>query len=380
MRRNRLGPVRTLLAKSLALAALLAGLAVREPSAAAQSGSPTSPSVEVPASEAVAAPRVQPGTPVDTALEGLEVRATAAPARVEVGEPIEVVLIARGEGAASLVLMLALGDAPAAGPVAGDGAASRGPATAESSVMLGDFDVLRASKPLRGVDGTCEVRLTLATYETGIVALPALPVSWTVQGARREGKVELGSVEVTSLVGAEADPSQFRDIRGEVDLPRLIRWGIWAAIAAAALAMAALALWLVFRPRTVVVPAPHEWAQAEFLRIEREGRSARGEFGPYYDDLTRVVRAYVARRFAIPADRQTSRELLADAATHADFPSGETNRLRDLLRLADLVKFASAQPTRGECDAHLAEARAFVDATRPVAEARGSAPTKGDAA
>ena len=39
---------------------------------------------------------------------------------------------------------------------------------------------------------------------------------------------------------------------------------------------------------------------------------------------------------------------------------------KEVWRVADLVKFAAMEPSRGECDAHLAEARGFVERTRPT--------------
>ena len=78
------------------------------------------------------------------------------------------------------------------------------------------------------------------------------------------------------------------------------------------------------------------------------------------------MRRYVSLRYAIPAEQQTSRELLAATRAHGDFPQDESERVQTLLRLADLVKFAKAEPTRAECDANLAEARGFVERTRPV--------------
>ncbi|MFM7051930.1 MAG: hypothetical protein ACKOYN_07355, partial [Planctomycetota bacterium] len=114
--------------------------------------------------------------------------------------------------------------------------------------------------------------------------------------------------------------------------------------------------------------AADAWALAELDRLSGDAPHARGEFGAFYDALTAVVRGYASRRFAIRAGSQTTREFIDAARAEPGFPDEETMRLRTLLSLADLVKFAAARPDRAQCDAHLSEARAFVERTRPKPE------------
>jgi hypothetical protein len=319
------------------------------------------------------ASRAAPPARETTDLGGIVATASASPQIVEVGQAIEVRIEFEdktgGEFARSIALEL--------------------PESAQSadSPALGDFDILALRGPTVDASGRATVLLSLASYDAGDAVLPALKVSWMRDGARVEGEVKLPTVRIASLVGEEADPTKFRDIQGEVAVPRVLQWGFLAGIAVIALAVAAIVAWLLLRKRPAVVLAPHEWAHAELARIEREALASRGEFGRYYDELTAVVRGYVARRFAIPADRQTSREFAAAAQSHSEFPADETTRLRELLRLADLVKFAAAQPTREECDAHLAEARAFVERTKPIddpartaSDGRSASPAPSDAA
>lgn len=301
------------------------------------------------------APRAAPPSIETTDLGGLVATARATPQVVEVGQPIEVEIVFEGDGARSVALEL--------------------PDSAKDpqSPTLGDFDLVALRGATTDAAGRATLRVVLASYDAGDATPPAIAVSWTQGDARRTGEVRLPAVRIESLVGAEADPTEFRDIRGIVAEPRAIHWPLVAGIAAALLAAALVAAWLLLRRRVAVPVAPHEWARAELARIERESLAARGEHGRYYDDLTSVVRGYVSRRFEIPADRQTSREFAAAAQSHREFPSDQTARLRELLRLADLVKFAAAVPSQAECDANLAQAREFVERTKPVDGAAATA-------
>ena len=249
-----------------------------------------------------------------------------------------------------------------------------GPDAASVSVdapeSLGEFDVLALEPARREGDATVFV-LTLATYAAGEQRPAPLEARWIHAGESSTGSVEFPPLRIASLLapaaGGQVDPTKFRDIAGAIELPGPFQWWPWAA-GAAAVALAGGAAWLVLRARAELPLEPDAWALRELARLEGSALPARSEYGRYYDELTGIVRRYVSLRYAIRAEQQTSRELIDAARQHDEFPADEADQLKSLLRLADLVKFAQAEPTRAECDANLAEARGFVERTRPVRE------------
>ena len=307
---------------------------------------------QAPATTAAEAPATAPApvafADTRTELEGLTVVARVAPREgapsstpFEVGSPIVIELRFEGD--------------------------ARTTASLDAAKTLGDFDVVSVRGPVAAKDGATIAEIVVMTLESGALAPAPIGVRWAVGGAVKTAEVALPAVEVASLLGKEIDPAKFRDIAGELALseapkPRNMVLAAIALVAAAV--VAALVAWRLLRARKAIESAD-AWALAALAALEREGLPARGEFARYYDRLVEIVRGYVARRFAMFAERQTSREFLAAATAHAEFPEGERERLRGLLRLADLVKFAAATPERSECDAHLADARAFVAATKP---------------
>ena len=286
-----------------------------------------------------------------TELGGVRAEVTA-PAEAEVGASIACTLRFTGPDAASVSI-----DAP------------------ES---LGEFDVLGLEPARREGDATVFV-LTLATYAAGEQQPAAVEARWLHAGESSTGTVEFPQLRIASLLAPDAngqvDPTKFRDIAGAIELPGPFQWWPWAA-GAAAIALAGGAAWWVLRARAQVPLEPDAWALRELTRLEGSALPARSEYGRYYDELTGIVRRYVSLRYAIRAEQQTSRELIDAARQHDEFPAVETDQLKSLLRLADLVKFAKAEPTRAECDANLAEARGFVERTRPVREPAAAAPGK----
>ncbi|MBI1304140.1 MAG: hypothetical protein GC172_10180 [Phycisphaera sp.] len=242
-------------------------------------------------------------------------------------------------------------------------------ATIETPRTLGDFDVLSATQPVRVADGVFEATIVVSTLESGERTPPALPLRWLVDGSLRRGEAALPALAIASLVGDEFDPAGFRDIAGELPPPGTgPPWVALAVIALFLLAAVGAILWGVLRRGPAAPPEPDAWALAELARLSAEGLPARREYGRFADALSGIVRRYAALRFAIPAEKLTTREFVRAAESHAEFPPDETVRLRSLLTLADLVRFAHAEPDSSECDAQLAEAQRLVEATRPRPE------------
>ena len=93
-----------------------------------------------------------------------------------------------------------------------------------------------------------------------------------------------------------------------------------------------------------------------------------GKVKEYQTDLTDVVREYIGRRFDVHSTEKTSDETLQAMKTLIDKPLYE--RLKSMLQLADLVKFAKWHTTPDENEQALATAYDFVHETTPVETAK----------
>lgn len=83
----------------------------------------------------------------------------------------------------------------------------------------------------------------------------------------------------------------------------------------------------------------------------------------YHTELTDVVREYIARRFSISSQEQTSGEILADIKPQLSEKKEVYVLLKRMLSLADLVKFAKWQPAPDENEQSLVDAYHFVEQT-----------------
>lgn len=91
-----------------------------------------------------------------------------------------------------------------------------------------------------------------------------------------------------------------------------------------------------------------------------------GQVKAYHSELTDIVREYLEKRYNINALEQTSEEIFS-GLRHLTIAEQDTNRLRQILLLADLVKFAKEQPLPGDNEQSMENAVNFVKHTKPEA-------------
>ncbi len=123
----------------------------------------------------------------------------------------------------------------------------------------------------------------------------------------------------------------------------------------------------VFNVRTERPMLP-EQAVMERLRVLREDKVwEKGEGKFFYTELTEALRVYLEDCYGIDAMEMTSDEIIAGARA-ADFSREAIQLLSEVLKEADLVKFANVAAVSAECEKALSEGEEFVTLTKPVRE------------
>lgn len=89
----------------------------------------------------------------------------------------------------------------------------------------------------------------------------------------------------------------------------------------------------------------------------------RGEVKEYYIELTDVIREYLEKRYAIKTQEKTTDEIF-EGLQHADITAEDKNMLFQLLRNADLVKFAKGNPVAFENEQSMLNAVELVSKTQ----------------
>ncbi len=131
-----------------------------------------------------------------------------------------------------------------------------------------------------------------------------------------------------------------------------------------------LVVWLRRRRRqpvapafTLVAEAAHRVALQRLQEIEDAGWIERGEIERFHVEASRVLRAYVAGRYRVPALDWTRQEL-AERLEAAGYEGETFIPLLELLEEADTVKFAGARPTQEQARRWLERARDWIHTTK----------------
>ena len=172
-------------------------------------------------------------------------------------------------------------------------------------------------------------------------------------------------------------PEEFADIK-DVWKPPFV-WSDyypWIIGILAVLLLMALAYYIVKRIRESksLIPfaqpekpklPPYEQAIKELDEIKQSKLWQQGKEKEYFTSITDTLRRYLVDRFGINAMEKTSAEIL-DSVKGIDEIVPAFEKLEQVLKLADFVKFAKFRPLSDENDLSLVNAYFFVNQTKPV--------------
>jgi len=145
---------------------------------------------------------------------------------------------------------------------------------------------------------------------------------------------------------------------------------VWGTIVAILLTLLIIYLVRRFRkvkPEVIMAETPkipaHVIAYEKLEKLKNEKLWQEGKLKLYYSSLTDIVREYIENRFKIQAMEQTTDEILYGFRNVAIDEESKT-KLKQVLILSDLVKFAKEQPTPTENEMCLGNSYDFVNGTK----------------
>lgn len=125
----------------------------------------------------------------------------------------------------------------------------------------------------------------------------------------------------------------------------------------------------------VFIPAlpPYEEAIQKLHQLDEKLLWQNNQIKEYYSELTEIVRGFIERELKVPALESTTDELIETLTDFNDSTAISTTKetikkLRDLLRDADLVKFAKSKPMSEQIEFSRKEAEEVVNELKPETE------------
>ncbi|MDD2635900.1 MAG: hypothetical protein PHW82_10415 [Bacteroidales bacterium] len=110
----------------------------------------------------------------------------------------------------------------------------------------------------------------------------------------------------------------------------------------------------------------HIIALEKLENIRNQKIWAKGQIKEFHVQLTDVVREYIENRFGIYAVEMTSSEILDTFGVENVIENSDFMKLRQILEIADAVKFAKYQALQNENDLALRNAFEFVETTKEI--------------
>ena len=209
--------------------------------------------------------------------------------------------------------------------------------------------------------------LSVARYED-LDTLSFMMLDPTGQGTKVNTQLAQQHLGTEGITTQKDLPFRFVEIRDYV---------IYGLIA---LVLLSLIIWLVasqlykyMRKREAterVLPKipPHIVANKALVELNHRKLWQNGKYKLYYTELTAILRVYISERWGISAMEYTTPEII-EALSDIDMPRDSRFALVALLRTADMVKFAKAEPEAEENEENYTRAYYFVENTKLIDEA-----------
>jgi len=121
------------------------------------------------------------------------------------------------------------------------------------------------------------------------------------------------------------------------------------------------------KKKVIVIEPAHIIAQRKLQELKAKELWQRGAIKDYQSQLTFIVREYLENRYGISALESTTYEILGDLKP-IRLSDEWKGKLREMLELADLVKFAKASPPESTHEKLMSYAIDFIEKTKLIPE------------
>jgi len=219
---------------------------------------------------------------------------------------------------------------------------------------------------------TISRQYTITSFDAGLLTIPAFSLQVNAQSF----KTDPLPLQVTSV--AVDTTKAIYDIKQ----PLAVRYSFfdwlrdnwqWVVVSLLGVVLIAGLLYYLWQKRknkpvfVVVKPlVPADVTALNKLVVLRDKKLwQRDEVKQYHIELTDILREYLEKRYHIKALEQTSDEIFA-GLRHMEIADQNRNKLRQILMLADLVKFAKGKPSNSENEQSIENAISFVTDTKEI--------------
>jgi len=217
--------------------------------------------------------------------------------------------------------------------------------------------------------------LTITSFDSGQVRIPPIGLKFKNPTTGEIQTIYSRPVFLNVGLIAVSDSTEMKDIKDIIEesatledyMPYLIGLGIALILG--------LLIWFFLSRRKKEIPIElppiirpaHDIALEKLHELKNEEIWQKGNIKVYQTRLTDIIRYYIEERYEVPAMESTSFEIV-EYLKDKDISTGLKTKLREMLEIADLVKFAKAKPAQNIHEKLMEDAENFVRTTKPVEE------------
>ncbi len=220
---------------------------------------------------------------------------------------------------------------------------------------------------------TLSRKLALTSFESGTFSIPEITFMY-----EKEGMNDLYPAKTSPLLlrfrTVQVDTTKAaKDIKAPLDEPVTLGEYLWLFVIGFALLAVAAGIYIYMKKfRKPKEPErfeydpkipPHVIALEALKQLDSEKLWQKGLVKKYYIRLTEIIRAYIEKRYKIPALEMTTVEII-EALKATDAEEEQIFNLQRVMELSDLVKFAKHEPLPNENSSSMKAAEEFVRRTQ----------------
>ncbi len=221
---------------------------------------------------------------------------------------------------------------------------------------------------------TINYDIPVQSFDSGFYKLPEMEFVAGVD-TFRSNQVALKVLPVANVTAETpiADYANVADPENPSIFDSLPDWLVnywWIFLIIIVIAIVAFLLWRRYRDTGRILPrkpepTPYEVAISGLRALKEKKLWENGMEKEYFTELTDILRTYLYGRFGINAMEMTSRQILASLSANKE-TKDKKPMIRQILDMADFVKFAKVRPLPADNIKSLENAISFVEQTKPI--------------
>lgn len=211
--------------------------------------------------------------------------------------------------------------------------------------------------------------IIVTSFDTGVNVIPSVELEFMPKGDSTVFTANSAALSFYVQPVSVDTTASFKPIKGPRKAPisflELLPWIIGIL---GLLGITALALWYFLRRQRKTSPIPvfekpkippYKTAIEQLEELRHRKLWQNGHIKAYYSEMTDIVRTYIENQFGVQAVEMTTDEILIGIKP-LNINEDAAYKLKHCLQLADLVKFAKAEPSSLEHDICLDNSLVFV--------------------